>query len=439
MKKLILSTALVLSVLAVRAQGFEGKWNGRMGDETRSMRMVFDIKKTNGMWSGSAQSPDQSGQWYPATNIAVHGDSLRMEFAPIGAFYKGVLADGQIRGEFTQGVTLKLDLNRGDIVNIRPQEPKPPYPYSVEDVTFKSGDIELAGTLTTPRKAPMAVVVLVSGSGPQNRDEELFGHRPFAVIADHLTRHGIAALRYDDRGWGKSAGIYATASVEDFTADAMAGIEYARERFPQAPVGVVGHSLGGAIAIMATSQGTTDFIVSLAGIGIDGKALIRQQKSDQLRAAGAPEEFITPYMATLNRAVDAALALESPADIRAAVTPVVAGTPIEREIDVLIQQMASPELRSTILFKPADYFPRVKCPVLALNGEKDLQVACESNLAGFRAGVPHVVTKSFPGLNHLFQHAETGSTTEYGQIEETFSPDALNEISQWILALPRKR
>ena len=446
MKKILFIFGALFLVLGAYAQDFAGFWHGLAQVGPQTLRITFDLKNSDGTWSGAMQSPDQSPQWIPMSGVAAAGDTLKIQIAPIGFSYTGVLNGGMIRGTFTQtGNTFPLDLARDEVVLNRPQEPKPPYPYAVEEVKFSNhvAGITLVGTLTSPADGGACpVVILVSGTGAQDRDETIATHRPFAVIADYLTRRGIAVLRCDDRGTGESEGNYALATIQDFATDTEAAIEYikTRKRFSAAPLGIIGHSQGGMVALMLAAGGKADFIVTLAGPGVDGRKLLEMQQIAIVKASGAPDSFLVPYSRKMHEAVSAILRLENRAELRDTLTTLFAGTSLEGSAETIVAQLATPEIRSFLRFDPAVYFPAVKCPVLALNGEKDLQVPAGPNLDGFRNGLKHnekATIRSCSGLNHLFQTATTGLPAEYGTIEETFSPLVLQEMADWILETTR--
>lgn len=281
----------------------------------------------------------------------------------------------------------------------RPQTPQPPFPYQTEEVTFTNteADATFAGTLTVPANAK-CVLLMVTGSGLQNRDEEIFGHKPFAVIADCLAHNGIATLRYDDRGFGESkGGNPAYATTQDFADDAAAGIAWLRQsgRFQQ--VGILGHSEGGTIAFMLGGKGLVDFIVSLAGTTVSGDSILLEQ----------------------NRALYGELVKDLTIDD-------IRNNPQIKQI---------PWYQFFVTYNPQDDIASITCPVMAVNGEKDIQVPAAMNLNALRRTLPankHHLIKSYPDLNHLFQHCETGMPDEYEAIEETFSEDVLNDIATWI-------
>jgi dienelactone hydrolase len=377
-------------------------------------------------------------------------------------FYKGsVKSDSTIEGEWTQsGRSFKLDLIKQRVaftVN-RPQEPKPPFPYSSEDVTFgnKKFNIFLGGTLTVPEgKGPFPAVILITGSGAQNRDEALMGHKPFLVIADWLSRNGIAVLRYDDRGVGKSQGNYAASTSADLATDAEAAYLFLKnnQNINSSSIGLMGHSEGGLIApIFAASNPGIAFIVSLAGPGVTGEQILYRQQADIARLSGTKEEDIRENV-DVNKKLFSILKKEKD-NIKAEVKIMetyrkiltdkkLPPADIEKGISQLKSSFGAQTYtwyRYFIITDPANFWKKVKCPLLALNGEKDLQVAAEVNLTAIEksiigGGNKNVRIVKLPELNHLFQHCKTGLPGEYGQIEETFSPEALKIISDWIIGL----
>jgi pimeloyl-ACP methyl ester carboxylesterase len=385
-----------------------------------------------------------------------------MDLPKLKAKYVGTLADdGQsIKGDFDQaGMKMSLELKRVEKVSTlhRPQTPKPPFPYPVEDVTFenKAAGIKLAGTLTLPKgDGPFPAVVTISGSGAQDRDETLFGHKPFLVIADHLARKGVAVLRWDDRGVGKSGGKQTGATSADFATDAHAAVKYLQTRKEIDPkrVGLMGHSEGGLIAPMVAADHPDDvaFIVLLAGPGLPGDEVLRSQLHVILKASGEKPEKIE-LMKRLQRAAVSAVkkagAEKGKEEAKEAVKAFLASlTEDERkalgkekpDIDALVGRIADPWMAYFFRFDPRPTLGKVRCPVLAVNGELDLQVVPGENLAAIEKAVKaggneRVAVKEFPKLNHLFQTAKTGLPNEYGQIEETFDPEALTFISEWVL------
>ncbi len=470
----VVGTTLVLTVLgsslspgAVRAfqdpspPDVVGTWQGRL--EAAGLRLVLHVEAAEGGgFTGTMDSPDQGATGIPATSVTFTDGTLTFAVQNIGMTYRATLSeDGTtLDGTFTQGAAqLPLTLTRTEATRPeRPQNPEPPFPYEVDEVRFGGTDpgVTLAGTLTIPRgEGPLPAAVLVSGSGPQNRDEALMGHRPFLVLADHLTRSGIAVLRYDDRGVAESTGDFASATSVDFASDALAAVHFLGERPDVGPVGIVGHSEGGLIGPMAAERDeAVAYVVMMAGPGLTGAEIIDLQSELIYRAQGTPEEVIElnrrtqrqlfavvtsgkdpAHAAPKLRAILEASIDELPADLRAQ-----AGQSTTPEaIEAQVEQLSSPWMRHFLRYDPRPTLERVTVPVLAINGEKDLQVPAEVNLAEIaaaleRGGNDDATTLLLPGLNHLFQEAETGSPTEYARIQETMNPAALEAVSSWILA-----
>jgi pimeloyl-ACP methyl ester carboxylesterase len=440
-----------------------GDWAGALEIGAVRLHLVLHVSRGDGgALRATMDSLDQGANGIPVDVIVLEGTSLHFEMNALGASYDGTLSEdgNELAGDFTQrGTRLPLRLTRTDDVSAlspkRPQEPKPPFPYASEDVTYSNpaAGVTLAGTLTLPTGAgPHAVVVLISGSGPQDRDEFLMGHRPFLVLADHLTRKGIAVLRVDDRGVGKSTGTFATSTTEDFASDVLAGVAYLKTRREIDPkrIGLIGHSEGGYVApLVATRSPEVAFIVLLAGPGVPIAELLREQARLLLEASGADPAFIEMNQRTQERMFEI---------VRRESDPAAAEPELKAEIDALLAQLPpaqrdaarasaessvtlvnSPWFRYLLTYDPARTLHRVKVPVLALNGELDLQVPPAQNLPAIEkalklGGNQDVETAVLPKLNHLFQTATTGSVSEYRTIEETMSSVALDKISNWILA-----
>ena len=343
--------------------------------------------------------------------------------------------------------------------NNRPQEPKEPFSYTIEEVSFansNANNIRLAGTLTTPKniKNP-PVAILISGSGAQNRDEELFGHRPFLVLADYLTNNGIAVLRYDDRGTAESEGDFENATTFDFANDAEAGIEYlkSRKEFKKSKIGLIGHSEGGLIApIVASKKDDVAFNILLAGTGVIGRDVLESQAWEMAKKSGATQTVLEFNKALTDKLYDVIITENdlSNVEVETKKSLIAFREELIREkspfsiyvSDELINQVSgigkSKWMCTFVKTNPQDYLSKVTCPVLAINGSKDLQVLPELNLNGIESALKNannkdVTIKELEGLNHLFQTADTGLMTEYGTIEETFSPTALKIIKDWIL------
>ena len=435
-------------------ESFVGSWKGPLQAGAMTLTLVFHVEAADGGgFKGTMDSPDQGAMGIPATSVTVSGDTLRFEVAPLQATFVATLsADGAtLTGTFNQGpASLPLSLTRGEAeAPERPQNPSLPLPYRSSDVEIPSagGGVTLAGTLTLPDGAgPFPAVVLVSGSGPQDRDEALMGHKPFLVLSDHLTRKGIAVLRYDDRGVGKSTGTFSSATSEDFTTDALAALEFLRNQPGIGPVGIVGHSEGGLVGPMAAARSdAVRFVVMLAGPGLPGRDILKLQGELIARAAGAPEEAVEANAALQERMFDIVAeeldpALARPRLLEAIKAAVAAqqGDTASKALEAEVDRLNSPWFRFFLDYDPRSTLARVKVPVLALNGSLDLQVPAEIDLKEVEAalrkgGNTDVTTRLLPGLNHLFQTARTGSPAEYAQITETMSPTALEAVSSWIL------
>lgn len=345
----------------------------------------------------------------------------------------------------------------------RPQEPIPPFPYRSEEVAFENtaAGITLAGTLTMPAESEnkdenkgFAAVVLLSGSGVQNRDEEIFGHRPFLVLADYLARRGIACLRFDDRGAGGSGGDPATATSADLATDAAAALEYlhTRPEIDHSRTGLAGHSEGAILAFMTAADhpARTAFVISMAGPGVRGDEISVMQLEDIVVARGVPAEAIPSLAAKQRR--DLALIIDNSPEvieanidsIAALMVPGFALLPDDTKnlARSQIRGSNSPWSRFFMTHDPAEDIEKTKCPVLAIGGDKDLQVRSSVNLVAIGKALEAGGNRGFtaieyPGLNHLFQTAGTGDPGEYGRIEETFSPQVLEDIADWILKTTR--
>ena len=423
-KKLIIIFVLTLATVTEWAQekaesqvnpttALLGSWSGKLNVGAISLTLVLNLEKADGYVKASLDSPDQGAKGIPAFKEYLSDDSLAVKVEQIGMTYRARLKDGKLDGTFSQnGFSTSLVLAKGALSEVkRPQTPKSPYPYVTEEVTFRNDadGATLACTLTWPvgydkqSKQKPTVVLLVSGSGQQNRDEELFEHKPFLVIADYLARQGIATLRYDDRATGASVGgEVKNATTEDFSRDAAAGLDFLRGRKAFAKIGLLGHSEGGSIAFMLAAKKKTDFIVTLAGPGVKGDTLLAAQGNRILSLSGMPADM----------------------------------TVEKYRQQQAVQEM--PWIKWFIDYDPSDDIRQTRCPVFALNGERDCQVISSQNLTAIQKLLPKSkqnLIKEYPALNHLFQHSTTGLVAEYGQIEETISPEVLSDIAQWINGL----
>jgi dipeptidyl aminopeptidase/acylaminoacyl peptidase len=461
MKRLLLLFITGIASLSGWGQDVTGDWNGLLKVQGIQLRVVFHIRKTASGYGAAMDSPDQNAKGIPVTSVSYENAVLKLSVATAGVEYEGALGDdGMITGTFRQmGMSLPLNLSRQTVEKekpARPQEPAKPYPYHEEEVAFENRDdgITLAGTLTLPRKDGIyPAVVLISGSGPQNRDEEVMSHKPFLVLADFLTRNGIAVLRYDDRGTAASAGDFQTATSSDFSKDAEAAVKYlqTRKEIHKKHIGLAGHSEGGVIAPMVAARNRdVAFIILLAGVGIRGDRLLLLQQELISKASGISEEDWKQAGIIHERMFNLTLQSTDTEQLKTALTAylkqVVQDIPDTEKsketyddnyIKASVEKITDPWMQYFIKYDPAPALEKVKCPVLAINGEKDLQVPATVNLEAIKTalakgGNKRVTTKAFPGLNHLFQECNTGLPAEYAQIEQTFSPVALNEILTWI-------
>jgi uncharacterized protein len=462
-RKAPLAATVEPPAVGIPGQGLEGHWQGSLKPTpVIELRLALEITHASGEKpEGVLVSLDQGSARIPITALTEHDGVVRLEAKSIGGVFDGKLnGDGsEIAGEWKQGGgTLPLvfkRLARAMSLN-RPQEPKRPYPYAEEEVVVENqaAGVTLAGTLTLPAGAgPHPAVVLITGSGPQDRDEAVMGHRPFLVLADHLTRQGIVVLRCDDRGVGKSTGSFAKAIDADFVDDTLAAVAFLRTRKEIDPrrIGLVGHSEGGIVAPRAAAKSPeVAFIVLLAGVGVPMEEILLRQARDISLAMGIGENLIARNAATQRELFRILQSEKDPAKAEDAIRKVLhesltAMTDEQKKalgmydamLDGQIKMMLSPWFRDMLGYDPQPALRAVKCPVLAINGEKDLQVAAQENLPAIRealvaGGNQRVKAVELPGLNHLFQTCETGAPTEYSRIEETFNPAALKLVSDWI-------
>ncbi len=422
MKKILLILTFIASLSVCHAQTvvatddikpFIGRWSGVLRVGQTELTMVLNLSPGGeGKIVCTLDSPDQGVKGIEATAAVKNFIQIEVAVAAIGAIYSGTLMNGSILGTFTQaGHEFPLTLTKAIVKLNRPQTPVAPFPYSTREVTFcnEKAGATLAGTLVIPENAgPLTpVVLMVTGSGQENRDEEIFEHKPFWVIADYLARHGIATLRYDDRDFGESkGGDVKNATTLDFFEDAKAGIEFLRNfKFvenPNSKIGVLGHSEGGSIAFMLGAEKLVDFVISLAGPGVQGDQLLTAQANRVLEFSGA--------------------------DMRYTV----------QEYRELVMKQGVKWLNWFIDYNPVSHIRACSCPVFAANGGKDIQVIASQNLISIKENLPdnpQNLVKEYPELNHLFQHCKSGAVTEYRSIEETISPELLNDLATWICSL----
>ena len=427
MKALRTLTSLALAMLTFTANAQEGSWNGELDVMGTKLPLVFNFSP-NGC---TMDSPSQNAKGIPAEKTVSDDGTIKVKVGMIGATFEGKMADGEIKGTFTQnGFPLPLTLKAGKLAVKRPQTPVPPFPYKEESVSFTNAGYTFNGTLTLPENytKQTPVVLMVTGNGQQNRDEELFEHKPFAVIADALARQGIASLRYDDRGWGDKSVNFANFTTDDFRQDAAATLPLLRKRFNK--VGILGHSEGGIIAMMLAAEGKVDFIVSLAGMAISGKETLVMQNRQAMSSIGLPKDIVDSYCATISNILNEIANGKKTSEIT------IDGVPdnLKPILKKSLEQANSPYIRHFITVDASKQLSKIKCPVLALNGTKDTQVDCAANTTLLEKGLinsKHTI-KKIEGVNHLFQHCTTGNVVEYQQIEETIASEVLEIIYSWI-------
>jgi uncharacterized protein len=461
MKKTVLILFATLFSLTIFGQDISGQWNGELKIQGTQLRLIFNIIKTDNGVSSTMDSPDQGAKGIPTRTTSFENSILKITIASAKIEYEGKLGqDNVIVGTFKQGgQSFPMNLSKEKIEKeklIRPQEPIKPYPYYSEVITFenKKARISLAGTLTLPKKEGVfPVVILISGSGPQNRDEELLGHKPFLVSSDFLTKNGIAVLRYDDRGTALSKGDFKTATSADFATDVESAITYlkTRKEINKKKIGLIGHSEGGLIAPMVANKSKdVAFIVLLAGTGIQGDQILLLQQKLIGKASGVSNEDLQKSELENRKVfeiVNNSTNLEKlNIDLTDFIKQTLKDNPNAEKpegmsdddfVKLQVKQIATPWMQYFIKYNPAPALEKVKCPVLAINGEKDLQVPPKENLEAIKkaltkGGNKKVTIKELPNLNHLFQECKTGSPEEYADIEQTFSPTALTEILEWI-------
>ncbi|HUU15995.1 MAG TPA: alpha/beta fold hydrolase [Sedimentisphaerales bacterium] len=459
---LILITALSTLIKGAETEDIEGIWMGTLKVSVVELRIVFKINaNADGTLAATLDSPDQGAENITVNKVTFENGRLYLESKVIQGTYEGqIKEDGSIEGKWQQGgISFPLSLKRIDEAPTlhRPQEPKKPYPYIEEEVTYENekAGIKLAGTLTLPHsEGPFPAVILITGSGGQDRNETVCGHRPFLVLADYLTRRGIAVLRVDDRGVGGSTGNLLESTSEDFAGDVLTGVNYLKSRKEVNPkkIGLIGHSEGGIIApIAAVRASDVAFIVLMAGTGLTGEEIIYLQSDLILKTVGASDKVLTIQRTSseqifeiLKQEKDNTIAEKK---IRKIMTDILGKLSKEEKdalgaseatIEIQLKMLLSQWCRFFLTYDPKTALMKVKCPVLAINGQLDLQVPPKENLSAIEealktGGNTNYTIQELPKHNHLFQRAQTGAISEYAKIEETISPIALKAITQWIL------
>lgn len=461
MKKLVWAIGFILICFSLNAQDIIGQWNGILKFQGMQLRLVFNIEKVDTIFAATMDSPDQGANGILVKSVSFKNSFLKLELPNLFIQYEGTLnEESTIVGNFKQGaisipLTLTKEIAKKEVV-IRPQEPQKPYGYYTEDVYFENRkeNFTLAGTLSLPQKEGVfPAVILISGSGPQNRDEEVFGHKPFLVLSDYLTKNGIAVLRFDDRGTAESKGNFQTATSFDFATDIESAVNYLRSRkeINKKKIGLIGHSEGGIIApMLAAKDKEISFIVLLAGTGIIGSDLLLLQQELIGRANGISEKELQKNKKENKAAFDLIQKFENNDSLKLELGSFIKqhldddilaqiqnGMSLDDFIKDQVDVLTAPWMYNFLKYDPSIILEKVKCPVLALNGSKDLQVPSKINLDAIETALKkaknkNVTIKELAGLNHLFQECESGSPTEYPKIEQTFSPTALKEIADWI-------
>ncbi len=446
------------------AEGIVGTWQGTLNAGAVKLRLAIHVTRNDkGALVTKMDSLDQGVMGIPVQQTKLADRKLHLEIPNLRASYDGTLDGDQITGTFTQGAAVPLVFKRVEKVEAlnRPQQPKPPFPYESIDVAYENpaGGVKLAGTLTAPRgNGPFPAAILITGSGPQDRDESLMGHKPFWVIADSLTRRGIAVLRVDDRGMGKSTGNSVRTTLPEMAGDVLAGVEFlkSRKEIDAKRIGAIGHSEGGIIGPMVAAQSPdVAFVVTLAGTGVTGEQVLYLQSELIIRAQGGGDTMIATNRAVQELIFNTLRAEQGERDdqavlekLREAWTKMKAGMSAanraalnantDKAMEAQFASVIAPEIRSFIFHDPAEVLKKVKVPVLAMNGSRDVQVSPKQNLPAIVAaltagGNEDITAVELPGLNHLFQKCKTCAPGEYGELEETFSPVALQILGDWVV------
>ena len=437
---------------------FAGWWNGVLSVAGQNIKMEFEIVQQDGVLQGKMNAQGVKGI---PVEVAVEAGAVTLQVKQLGMKYSGMKMGSSVMGTFEQhGITAPLILYPGKLPVNRPQTPEGPFPYQTEEVVIENSaeGSRLAGTLTYPvptgttsNGVKIPVVVMVTGSGTQNRDEEVFEHKPFAVIADWLARNGIASLRYDDRGAGGSTGPLEGITTENNAADAKAAVEFIRNQKKFGKVGVLGHSEGGTIALMLAGEGVPDFIISMAGVATPGKECIIWQNEAILQLKGAPEQMAKAYGKLLDGIYTQKIALYAQNPQNGGAIPqsqqfvkeFCAEEGISLPDNLLTNAAAVASMQNhwmawMVGYDPAKSIGKIKCPVMAINGSLDMQVPAQANLEVLRKLLPsnkkHLV-KEYPALNHLFQNCTEQTSLQYGEIEETISHQVLEDMAKWVNSL----
>jgi len=460
MKKLAIMTMALALATGALADNVRGAWSGSLNLGATALRIVINIDKDK----ASLDSPDQGAYGIGATLRYCSADSVAIEVPALQAAYTARLTGGLLKGTFTQaGQAMALDLKPGGVDLKRPQTPQPPFDYTSEEVRITTpgtdpatgkaltvGGAQLAGTLLMPAHFAKGgtAVVMVSGSGQQNRDEELFGHKPFRVIADRLARHGIASLRYDDRGVGGSTGHVDGITTYDNMSDALAAVDYLRKQGRFGKIGILGHSEGGTIAYMIAARQKADFVVSLAGPALRGDSILVMQNRDMLRSMGVDSATVSAYCTALDRIFAYKRTARMEANPELVLATLTIGLALPEPLKTNLAEVIKSHnawMDYFAAYDPSADVSHTTCPVMAVGGSRDMQVNTQANLQAVSRKLPHPTgktqwpryhfVKEYQGLNHLLQPSTTGLPTEYGQIETTLSEEVLADLCQWLSEL----
>lgn len=454
MRAIYLVLLLLMQACTSSAQTFQGVWKGDLEIQGQHLPLIFELAKTGDKWHGYMQSPAQSLTKLPISTITISGDSIAIRLDAIGLAYDGVIGSNAIIGSFKQGTfetAMKLHKSEDKLSqksSVRTQIVLPPYGYDTTNVKIKNNydNIVLAGTMTAPRKkGKYPAVLLLTGSGPQNRDEELFGHKPFKVLADYLTRNGIVVLRIDDRGVGESTGDFSTSTIENFSKDAISAFDYLKgqSQVDKKKVGIIGHSEGGLIAELLAGQHLPDlaFIVSLAGPSFSIDKIMVEQLYAIGKASGMSEQDLAKARMINSRNFAVVKSDLNTQDAYQQLLENMSQTDIgnsNKQMERELLTMLAPAYRYFMCIEPEQYISQINIPVFAAFGTLDVQVPSAQNLKSLYDLLPQnskTVLKEYKDLNHLFQKATTGQLSEYMEIEETMNPQVMKDIATWIKVL----
>ncbi|MDO9553900.1 serine aminopeptidase domain-containing protein [Rhodonellum sp.] len=460
-KSIFILYVLYISLQPSLSQELAGSWKGELDVMGQKLPLVFNFQKEGGEWAGTMDSPNQGAKGIKLSKVLFEGILLNLEIAAGGISYEGILTSELIKGKFTQnGMNFPLDLQKlsadaVDEVPKRPQTPIAPFDYDLEETTFEnlSAGIKLEGTITKPRgDGPFPAVILISGSGPQDRNQEILGHKPFWVVADYLTSQGIVVFRYDERGVAASEGDFATATSIDFQKDAESALDHLR-KFPfvdQTKIGVIGHSEGGMIAWeIGAGDISPNFLVALAAPVVPISDLMVKQTKDIARSSGLSKTFVDQQVSFNASFYELLKMSNSEAEAKSKLTGLIEESLANQELsdetksqqkEALLKAYEpniSPWLINFLKTKPEIAISKINIPVFAAFGGKDLQVNAAENgnllnsLFEEKSELLHL--KVYPEMNHLFQTAKTGAVSEYSQIEESISEEVLRDIAAFIL------